>query len=76
LRLGEQEGDLDDRSDRRELAVHGARHGTRTKAQVDIFDHVERFYNRERCCSTLDDASPVKFLEDWSSARYERKLTA
>nr|WP_126445349.1 IS3 family transposase [Sulfuricystis multivorans] len=54
--------------------VHGARYGTRTETEADLFDYIEPFYNRKRIHSTLGYASPVKFMEDWISAQHEEKL--
>jgi hypothetical protein len=34
---------------------------TRAQAQIEIFDYIERFYNRQRSHSTLDYRSPVDF---------------
>lgn len=56
--------------------VHGTRYDTRAEAMADLFDYIEPFYNRRRRHSTLDGASPVKFLEDWISAQHEGKLAA
>ena len=56
--------------------VHGARYGTRAEAAADLFDYIEPFYNRRREHSTLDDASPMKFLEHWISAQHEQQLEA
>jgi putative transposase len=45
--------------------VHGTTYPTR--AQADLFEYIEVFYNRSRRHSTLGYSSPVRFLEDWIS---------
>ena len=56
--------------------VHGTRYDTRDEAIADVFDYIEPFYNRRRQHSTLGYVSPVKFLENWISARHEQKMAA
>jgi putative transposase len=36
-------------------------YGARTQVRADVFDYFERFYNRKRCHSTLDQVSPAQF---------------
>ena len=40
------------------------------------FEHIEVFYNRTRRHSTLNDKSPMQFLEDWRLAQHEENLVA
>ena len=56
--------------------VHGARYSTRAKAEADLFDYIEAFYNPRRRHSTLGYASPMKFLKDWISTQHEQQLTS
>jgi putative transposase len=39
---------------------------TRDEARADIFDYIERFYNRERRHGYVGNISPVQF-EEWTS---------
>ena len=34
---------------------------TRDNAKADMYDYIERFYNRIRRHSTIDDVSPMQF---------------
>jgi transposase InsO family protein len=43
--------------------VHGANFKTRGEAKAELFDYIERFYNRERRHSKLGYISPVAFEE-------------
>ena len=56
--------------------IRGActRHGTRARAEADLFDYIVPFYNRKGRHSMLGYSSPVAFLENWIGTRYEKKL--
>lgn len=41
--------------------VHDRHYVTRSEARTDIFDYIERFYNRTRRHSALDFQSPIEF---------------
>lgn len=45
--------------------VHHARYQTREAARQDIFDYIERFYNRRRRHSTLGYVSPTEYYAGW-----------
>ena len=49
---------------------------TRDELRADVFDYIERFYNRKRLHSTLGYKSPVRFLVDWTKAQQDEKLVA
>lgn len=56
--------------------VHGTRYRTRAEAEADLLDYIEPFYNRRRKHSTLGYASPVKFLNDWTSVQHAEQQAA
>ena len=43
--------------------VNRTRYLTRDEAQADVFDYIERFYNRKRRHGYLGNISPVAFEE-------------
>lgn len=56
--------------------VHGTRYATHDAARADLFDYIERFYNRSRRHSTLGYRSPIQFLQHWITTQREQKLAA
>jgi putative transposase len=48
--------------------VNRRSYATRDDARVDVFDYVERFYNRRRQHSTLGYQSPAAFEDAAASA--------
>jgi transposase InsO family protein len=56
--------------------VHGIRYDTRAAMTAASFEHIEVFYKRTRRHSTLNDKSPMQFLEDWRLAQHEENLVA
>ena len=42
-------------------AIHGVDFQTRKEAESEVFDYIERFYNRKRRHSYLDFLSPEEF---------------
>lgn len=49
---------------KREL-VHHTRYRTKQEARKDIFEYIERFYNRKRLHSSLGYMSPAEFEREW-----------
>ena len=43
--------------------VHRRRYGTRAEARADVFDYIERFYNRQRSHSFAQGLAPRNFRE-------------
>ncbi|MCA9468073.1 MAG: IS3 family transposase [Nitrospira sp.] len=43
--------------------VHRRRYRTRTEARADLFDDIERFYNRQRSHSFTQGLAPKNFVE-------------
>ncbi len=46
--------------------VHRRRYRTRAEAQTDIFDYIERFYNRQRPHSYTKGLSPEAYAQQVS----------
>ena len=44
-------------------AIYGMRFETRRKMEYEVFDYIERFYNRHRRHSTIGSMSPCRFEE-------------
>lgn len=44
------------------------RYRTRDEARSDVFDYIERFYNRRRRHSTLGNVSPEQFEKDYATS--------
>ena len=42
-------------------AIHGERFQTRWQLENEVFDYIERFYNKKRKHSTLDYLSPQAY---------------
>lgn len=53
---------------KREL-VHQKRYRTRQEARRDIFEYIERFYNRRRLHSSLGYMSPAEYERQWAEQR-------
>ena len=45
---------------KREWVFH-QRYRTRAEARQSIFDYIERFYNRQRIHTSIEDLSPMEF---------------
>lgn len=43
--------------------IHRRRYGTRAEARADVFDYIERFYNRQRSHSFTQGVPPRHFRE-------------
>jgi len=54
--------------------VHERRYATHADAIADLFEYVEVFYNRSRRRSTLGQASPTQFMQDWITTQQEKNL--
>lgn len=43
--------------------VHRRRYATRAEARTDVFDYIQRFYNRKRRHSYLDGMTPMAYVQ-------------